>query len=222
MLQPVSQFRKMLVREFIGHPALRGRRAGQFLDRQSRQHRAWMRRQNVFRRRELIALLDQQPVLFVAGAGIAPPARAHQRKRAVELEAVQFDVDFSVPDRAARVAHRIEDVIHAAIPHDDRARAVIARWNHPLEVAVLQRMVFDGDRKTLVGWIQRRALGNRPRPQDAFHLESQIVVEAPRRVFLNYENAASRGNRACKLASERFRSAPRASFASVLAQQHRS
>ncbi len=97
---------------------------------------------------------------------------------------MQIDVDFALADRLGRIARRIDDLVDAAIPHDDRARAVVAGRNHALEVAVLERMVFDGDCKMLVGGIHRGAFRNRPRAQDAFHLESEIVVEAARRVLL--------------------------------------
>src|SRR5208337_3906931 len=56
--------------------------------------------------------------------------------------------------------------------------------------------------------------------QHAFHLEPEVVVKAARRVLLNYERAAGRGTALGTFASERFRSARRASFASVLSQRH--
>ena len=56
----------------------------------------------------------------------------------------------------------------------------------------LERL-YDGDREMLVGWIHRRPFRNRPRAQDAFHLESKIVVEAAGGVFLDDEGAAGGG-----------------------------
>src|SRR5271156_2712123 len=152
-----------------------------------------MRVENIFSCSVSVALLDQQPILFVLRVAIATAARMHERERAVELEAVQVDIDFALADRVGGVSRRIDDLINAAIPHDAGAGAVISRWNDALEVAVFQRMVLDGDGKMLVGGIHRRAFRNRPRAQDAFHLESKIVVEASRGMLLNDESGASGG-----------------------------
>ena len=210
----------MLARQLVGELALGRRRVGQFLDRQSGQHGARMLLEDILSGGVLVALLDQQPILLVLWVGAAAAASAHERERAVELEAVQVDIDFSLADRVGGVARRIDDFVNAAIPHDDRACAIVARRNHALEVAILQRMVLDGDREMLVGGIHRGAFRNRPRAQDIFHLESKIVVEASRGVLLYDESAAGGGGGGWDLAPEGFGSARRASFAPVLGQRH--
>src|SRR5262249_20145085 len=53
------------------------------------------------------------------------------------------------------------------------------------EIAVLQRMVFDLDRQTLVRWIERGPFGHRPGLEDAAVLEPQIIVQTARRVLLD-------------------------------------
>ena len=179
-----------------------------------------MRLENVFGGGVLVALLDEQPVLCVLGVGIVAPAGADERERAVELEAVQVDVDFALADRVGGVAGRIDDVVDAAIPYDDRARAVVAGRNHAFEVAVLERMILDGDGEMLIGGIHRGAFRDGPRAQDAFHLESKIVVEAARGVLLDDEGAAGGGWGGWDFASEWFGSARGAALLSVLGQRH--
>src|SRR5580704_17528215 len=212
----------MLGCEIVGDLLLSRRRFGQFFDRQSRQNGARVRFENIFGGCVLIALLDQQPVLFVLRPGTGAHPRAHERERTVEFEAVQLDVDFSLANRIGRIARRIDNFVDTAIPHDDGTRAVVAGRNHALEVAVLERMVFDGDCKMLVGRIHRGAFRNGPRAQDTFHLESKVVVKPPRRVLLYDEGAAVRGTWTRNLAPERFRRARRAAFATVLSDRHSS
>ena len=56
-----------------------------------------------------------------------------------------------------------------------------------LEVAVLERVVFDLDRESLVRHVVRRALWHRPRSQHAVHLQPQVEMEIPRGVLVDDE-----------------------------------
>src|SRR5262245_41422435 len=75
----------------------------------------------------------------------------------------------------------------AAIPKHDRTAAVFTLRNDAFEVAIIERMIFGLDGKSFVFGIERRPLGYGPRLEDAFDLETQIEVQAPRRVHLHNE-----------------------------------
>ena len=80
-----------------------------------------------------------------------------------------------------------------AVPQHDRAAAILTLGNRPFEVAVIERMIFDLDRKPLVMGIERRPFGDSPGFENAIQLEPQIVVEAGGVVLLNDESATGRG-----------------------------
>src|SRR2546427_9673019 len=63
-------------------------------------------------------------------------------------------------------------------------------FRSPLEIAVLERVVFDVAREPLVRPVGRGALGDRPGPEHAIHLETQIPVEPPGGVHMDHEEAA--------------------------------
>ena len=51
----------------------------------------------------------------------------------------------------------------AAIPQHHRAAAILALWNGPFEIAVVERVILDLDRQALVGGIEGGALASPPR-----------------------------------------------------------
>jgi hypothetical protein len=59
-----------------------------------------------------------------------------------------------------------------------------------LEVTVVERMVLDFDRETLIGGIQGWAAGHGPGFEDPVELKSQIIVESSRRMLLDHETQA--------------------------------
>jgi hypothetical protein len=85
------------------------------------------------------------------------------------------------------LGHRDVGDVHAAIPHDHRARAVVAVGNHTLEIDVLDRVVLGLDGEALLLGIERRSARHRPRAQHAAHLEPQVPVHAARGVLLTHE-----------------------------------
>src|SRR5256886_16247640 len=78
-----------------------------------------------------------------------------------------------------------------------RSRAIVAFGDDPLEVAVLERVVFHMDREPLVGTVGRGALGDGPGPEHAIHLEPQVPVEPPGGVHVDHEQAAGGGCGGC-------------------------
>ena len=90
-----------------------------------------------------LSLISSQ--LFVAA--VLAAAAAHQHPAAVELLAVELELEV-----ALRVALRRIVLRHpgAAVPQHHRARAVLLRRDHAFEVAVFERMVLDMHREPLV------------------------------------------------------------------------
>src|SRR4051812_6728330 len=78
--------------------------------------------------------------------------------------------------------------VHAAIPDDHLAGAVLARGDDPLERGVVVRMVLRLRREPLLARIQRRPLRYGPGPQDPVTLEPQVVMHASGRMLLDHED----------------------------------
>jgi len=156
------------------------------------------------------ALAQQQPV---APAGTA---RAHQREAPAQLLALEHEIE--LPRFEARFGRdAVDAAIHADVPHDHRAGAVVAGGDHALEVGVLEGMVLGPHREALLLRIQGGALRHRPAREGAGDLEAQVVVEPPRRVLLHHEAAGSarpRG-RGRVLPAERLRCASGIALAAV-------
>src|SRR6185369_10900815 len=85
------------------------------------------------RPRRVVALLDQQPRLL-ALAGVA--VHAHQRPAAVQLLAMQLELELAGTVARARVADRLPG---AAVPDDHGARAVLPGRDHAFEAGVRDR-----------------------------------------------------------------------------------
>src|SRR5262249_10279377 len=81
----------------------------------------------------------------------------------------------------------------AAVPDDYAARAVVAGWDHSLEVAVLERVIFDSDRESLVVLIVARTAGDGPRSEHTVHLEAEIVMKLSGRVLVHDEESSRHG-----------------------------
>ena len=81
----------------------------------------------------------------------------------------------------------------AAVPQHDRAAAILTLGDRPFEVAIIERMIFDLDRKPLVMRVERRPFGHSPGFENAIQLEPQIVVQAGGVVLLDDEAATGRG-----------------------------
>ena len=123
------------------------------------------------RRGELVALLDEQPLVSFAAA-----LHVDQGEIAVELLAVQ--AEFQVAARQlfgpGGVAQQFE---RAAVPQHHAARAVVAGRNVAFEIAVLDGVVLDMGGEVLHRGIERRALGHGPGFQHAVDFQPEIVVQ---------------------------------------------
>ena len=153
-----------------------------FLDGQAREYGRF--RKPIARlarlRRPGVALLDEQPVLVAL-------LELHERPPAVQLVALELEQQFSLLESCPPILERHP---FAAVPDDDAAGAVVSLRNISLEVAVLERMVLDLHGQPLVAGVVRGSLGNRPRAQDAVHLQPQVEMEVAGRVLVHDEQVA--------------------------------
>jgi hypothetical protein len=136
--------------------------------------------------RVFVALLDQQPALVTA---VLAAVAFDERPAAVQFFAMQHELELALPIARRRITLGFPVT---AIPQQHGAGPVLLGRNHTLEVAVLERVIFDVHREPLVRGIQTRTLRDRPAQQNAVELQSEIVVEMRRRVFLNDERRLAR------------------------------
>src|SRR5712692_5356790 len=172
--------------------------------------------EDVFLGGVFVALLYQQPLLLaVRWPALHRAVRTHERVCTAQLKPMHLDIDLARANGFPRFTGWINRAIFAAVPHDHRARAVIAFGDQPFEITVFDRMVLDHHGQPLVVWIERGSLRYRPRTQHAFHLESEIVMKRARRVFLHDEHPTGARSRCDLPATERLRRAIRTALLAI-------
>ena len=137
----------------------------------------------------VVAVLDQQPV----GALAAPAVVLHAHEHPAALQPLAFQSEFQVAALQPLMRIALGNPV-AAVPQLHRAAAILALGNGAFEIAIVERVVLDLDRKALVVRIERGPARHRPGLEDAVELEPEIVVQAPRVVPLDDE-AQRRGGR---------------------------
>src|SRR5258708_11351012 len=130
---------------------------------------------------EFVLLLDQQPVLVLLARRLA--AHANERPLAVQLPAVEGEFERALAVGGFRFL--VVRLPGAMIPEQHRAAAILALGDHPLEIAIVERMVLDMDGEALLAGIEARPPRNRPALEDAVELETEIVMQPRRRTFLD-------------------------------------
>src|SRR4051812_26364849 len=75
----------------------------------------------------------------------------------------------------------------AEIPDHHGAAAVLAFGDRPLEIAILDRMIFHLNGKPLVRRLIARTFGDGPALEDAVPCETEIIMEVRGGVLLNDE-----------------------------------
>ena len=96
---------------------------------------------------ELVAVLDQQPVCALAAFTIV--GHADQDESAMQTLALEGKLEIALRQRLLWGPRSVRLPI-AAVPQHDRAAAILTLGNRPFEVAIIERMIFDLDRKALV------------------------------------------------------------------------
>ena len=142
-----------------------------------------------------------QPVALLAAQ-----VRGHERPLPVQLLAVQDHGQRAVVALALQL-------VGAAIPHLDRAAAVLAGRDVALEVGVVERVVLDVHRQRALAGPQRHAARQRPAQQHAVALEPEVVVQGASRMALHDEHELLR--RLLRVAVERLGRLALAAFGAV-------
>jgi hypothetical protein len=99
-----------------------------------------------------------------------------------ELLTMQLEVELSLAVTLASIADGLPST---AIPNDDCPSPILAFGDCPLEVPVLERMVLDMNRETLLARDQAWASGHRPTLEDPVHLQPEVVVKPAGGMFLD-------------------------------------
>ena len=175
------------------------------------------------------ALVDEQPLVALVvleGAGrrvvaLAPAAaRPDDREPAGDLLAVQLELQLAGRDGGRGVEGRRLRLPGAPVPDDDVARAVLLRGDDALEVEILDGVVLDVDRHPAHVRVEGRALGDRPRHEDATDLEPEVVVETGGPVPLDDESPAPGRSAVGGRARGRLRRLPEVALAAVFLEGH--
>jgi hypothetical protein len=160
-----------------------------------------------------VVLLDQQPAPFaIVFAAVA----AHQHPATAELFAMQPELEFAAAIVGFGIALRLP---MATIPQQHGAGTVLLRRYHAFELAILERMILDMHRETLVVGIEARAFRNRPAQQNAVELEAKVVVQVAGGVLLDDEQRFARTTP--PHASRGFRRRPEIALLTIEFEAHR-
>src|SRR5262249_21957898 len=142
--------------------------------------------------------LDQEP-RFLA----LEPSRsqAYQGPLAAQPFAVKPEDELAFLESPMGIVDRFPG---AAVPQHDRAGAVVARRDHALERAVVDRMILGADGQALDLRTEARAARDSPALQHAVQLQPEVVMQAPGGVLLGHV-APARFAALCALRLRSFR-----------------
>jgi hypothetical protein len=143
--------------------------------------RARLLLRDVLRAGVLVPMLDQEP----RGPLLAPAPRADQDPGAVELLAVQGELELALLQGGVHVVDLRSP--GAPVPDHHRAAAVLPLRDDSLERVVLDGVVLHLHREALDGRVEGRPLGDGPGEHDAVPFEAKVVVERRRPVLLDHE-----------------------------------
>src|SRR4030095_10547473 len=80
------------------------------------------------------------------------------------------------------------NVVGPAVPDHHGTATILSFRNHPLEVFIFNRMVFDFDGKMFLAALPGKSLRQRPRFQHTFHFQAEVVMQPARSMLLNDES----------------------------------
>ena len=159
----------------------------------------------------LVLLLHEKPFL----PGLAP-GKSGQRKGPFERPSFEDERELPCPELLLRSA-RLGRFIGSMVPDHHRAGAVAPLRDDPLKIDVLDRVVRHHHRKPLLGRVHRRPLGDCPRFENPTHLETEVVVQARRLVFMDDEPLGI----ACSTLRHPFTRSPTAGLSPMRVPLHR-
>ena len=175
------------------------------------------------RLRVRVRLVDEQPLVAVValeGSTAATPARPDDREAALQLLAVEGELQFAVGDGLAAVQGGRLGLPGAPVPDDHVAGAVLLRRDDSFEIEVFDRVVLDVDGHPPDLGVEAWALGDGPRDEDAVDLEAEVVVEPCRSMPLDDEPPAATAGRGGDV-RRRLGRLPEVAFPKVLLEGHR-
>ena len=141
--------------------------------------------------------LEEEPLrLSTAARAVvsAAPTRANDVPVTDQLFAEESDVEVALLEHRVLLAAR-DRVVRAAVPDEHVAGAVLLVGDAPFELVVGHRVVLGLNRQTARGRVVARALRHRPAHHRPVDFEPEVVVQAPRVVFLHDEHGADLGHR---------------------------
>src|SRR5438445_4786373 len=125
------------------------------------------------RARLTVAMLDQEPATLIAPV---PTSAADLREHPATVELRSLERELQRANSVSRLWVSLGPP-GAAVPQNDRARAILACRDGALEARVLERVILHLHRQALVGGIEAWTLGDRPALEGAVELETEIVVQ---------------------------------------------
>ena len=124
----------------------------------------------------LVPLLDQKPVL-----GIAGELRRHQGPE--PLQPLTFEADGQ-----PAVALLLDELVHSRVPDLDRPSAIVSGRDLALEARVVEWVILDVNGEVPLAGLERNPLRDRPACERPVALEAKVVVESPSIVSLHHED----------------------------------
>ena len=112
------------------------------------------------------------------------PSNTAWRTGSAETASAQMELQLAAREAPPHVLVRAPGPV---VPEKHRAAAVFPGRDRPLERAVCERVVFDLDRQAFLRRIETRSLRHGPALQNAVVFETEVIMQAPRRVFLHDE-----------------------------------
>jgi hypothetical protein len=120
-----------------------------------------------------VTVLQQQPLVAFRRTSLDP----HQGPLPEHLLSEELERQLSPFQGLDRVIAGLDEFPGALVPDDDVSGTIVPLRDHPLEGGVVVGMVLRHHGQPFVCRVIRRPPRYRPRFQNAFHLEAEVVVE---------------------------------------------
>ena len=170
------------------HCCAAGKHPGDFLERSPRLGTPRKLFEDVVigeRLRPTIAVLDEQPVGTRLGSSAAiGTAGADQDPTSLQLGPFEGELDLSGPIVGLGLTQRLPG---PSVPDHHRSASVFSGRNQSLEVAIVERMVFDLDGQPLLRRVEAWSLRNRPTLECTSHFEPEIVMQMAGVMLLHHK-----------------------------------
>src|SRR6185437_2234456 len=116
-----------------------------------------------------------------------PGMHAHEMPPAVQFGPLQREIEMPLVIPPVRIAVGNP---FAAVPDHDRAADVLALRDRALEFVVFDGVILDVNGEAVLAEHETGTFGHRPAFHDPIELQAEVIVQAPRRMFLDNESVA--------------------------------